>query len=116
MPDWKTIKLAVKFIRFAKNPDDKIKKEILSKAPPHVREKLDRMMTAYVKAQRGEMSKDEAARIIMNEIGIEDKNELIEMFRDIYEIVKDELESNEKYLREQSGLEMLASLKSRKVE
>ena len=94
MPDLKAIKLALKFAKYARNPDKKIREEILRNAPSEIREKLNRMMDVYEGARRGEIPRDEAVKTIASEIGFDEESEIIDMIKDMLEIIGSEMSTS----------------------
>lgn len=95
MPNLTAIKLALKFAKYAKNPDKRIREEIMKNAPPEIKDKLNRIMDAYEKAKKGELPRDVAIKTIANELGFEQTNDLLEMVNDLLDLMKEEMENYE---------------------
>lgn len=93
MPNLTAIKLALKFAKYAKNPDKRIREEIMKNAPPEIRDKLNNMMDVYEKAKKGEIPRDVAIKTIANELGFEQTNDLLEMVNDLLDLMKEEMEN-----------------------
>jgi len=88
-------KLIVKVLKFARKPEERIRREILERLPPEVRGKVDNMLRAYELAMKGEMDRDEAVKVIAKELHMENTDEVMELIRDVMELLEDMLKQEE---------------------
>ena len=95
MPNLTAIKLALKFAKYVKNPDKRIREEITNSAPPEIKDKLNRIMDSYEKAKKGDIPRDVAIKTIANELGFTNTNEVIEVINDLLSIIEEEIKMSE---------------------